>query len=120
MALESITWYTTWILRTSKDHLKKTSMNSITTIIFHDLFYNQRTIKVVVEKCIKYITPILSYIDITHLSDKFVTWTSKIDINSFKSVRNKRKLKITRLKKRRLISRIPHRTCSSHQNNQLY
>ena len=58
-------------------------MNSVTSIIVPDLFYNQRAIKAVVEKCVDKIHPITTYIDITHLTDKSVTWVLRFDIDIF-------------------------------------
>ena len=81
--VHTIPWYKTWESWMNQNLLKKTSMNSVTTIIVPDLLYNQRTIKAVVERCLKEIHPINSYIDITHLTDKSVTWTPKVEIDSF-------------------------------------
>lgn len=50
-----------------------------------------------VNKCIKEITPIESSIKIIHLSDKSVSWISRVgDISSFQSVKNKLSRNITR------------------------
>ena len=85
---DSLSWYKTWESWDKQDILTRTSMNSITNIICPDLFYNQRTIKAVVNRCLEKIPPIESYIDITHLSDKSVEWTSRVgDIASFKSIK---------------------------------
>ena len=65
-------------------------MNSVTSIIVPELTYKQRIIKAVVEKCINEISPIATYIEITHLSDKSVTWVPRADIDSFQSVKKKR------------------------------
>ena len=67
-SVDTMPWYTTWQNWKSMDLFKKTSMNSITTVIIPDVHYNQRTIKTVVERCVRDITPI----DITHISDKSV------------------------------------------------
>ena len=72
--VKTIPWYKTWESWMQQNLFNKTSMNSVTAIIVPELFYNQRTIKSVVEKCLDEIHPILTYIDITHLSDKSVTW----------------------------------------------
>ena len=88
--VDHIPWYNTWDSWMQQNLLRKTSMNSITSIIVPDLFYNERTIKAIVERCIDEIHPITSYIDITHLTDKSVKWVPRVDIASFKSVRNKR------------------------------
>ena len=49
-----------------------------------------------VNRCIKEIPPIESCIQIIHLSDKSVTWKSHVgDIESFKSIKNKRSHKTT-------------------------
>ena len=71
-------WFTTWESWISQDLLTAKSMNTITNIICPDLHYNQRTIKTVVTRCIERIPPIESYIDITHLTDKSVTWKSRV------------------------------------------
>ena len=88
--VSTIPWYKTWESWMQQNLLNKTSMNSITAIIVPELFYNQRTIKTVVEKCLDEIHPIRTYIDITHLSDKSVTWVSRIEVDSFHSVKKKR------------------------------
>ena len=87
---DTIPWYKTWESWMQQNLLLKTSMNSVTAIIVPDLFYNQRTIKAVVEKCIDEIHPITTYIDITHLTDKSVTWVPRVDIDSFQNVKKKR------------------------------
>ena len=89
-------WYILWQKWKSKDLFNKTSMNSITTVICPDLHYNQRTIRSVVERCLRDITPIDSYIDITNLSDKSVSWCSKIEVTSFKSVRGRKHRHLTK------------------------
>ena len=89
--IDDLPWFHTWDSWTSDGLLTTKRMKTMYDIICPDLFYNQRTIKAVVTKCIDLIPPIKSYIEITHLSDKSVTWTSRVDdIDSFKSVRNKR------------------------------
>ena len=87
---ETIPWYKTWESWNQQNLLLKKSMNSVTSIIVPDLIYKERTIKAVVEKCIKEISPIAAYIEITHLTDKSVTWVPRIDIDSFQSVKKKR------------------------------
>ena len=69
--------------------LLKTSMNSVTTIIVPGLFYNERTIKAMVERCMDEIHPITSYIAMTHLTDKSESWLPHVDIDSFQSVRKR-------------------------------
>ena len=82
--------------------LLKTSMNSVTSIIVPDLFYNQRMIKAVVEKFVNEIHPIITYIKITHLTDEPVTLVSRVDIDSSQSVKkNEDVFNISKL--RRLI-----------------
>ena len=71
--------------------LLKTSMNSVTSIVVPDLFYNQRKIKAVVEKYVDEIHPITTYIDITYLTNKSVTWVPRVDIDNFQSVKKKRR-----------------------------
>ena len=85
----NIPWYKTWESWMDQNLLLKTSMNSVPTIIVPDLFYNERTIKAIVERCIDEIHPITSYIDITHLTDKSVSWIPRVDIGSFQSVRKR-------------------------------
>ena len=85
--VETIPWYKTWDSWMQQNLLNKTSMNSVTAIIVPELFYNQRTIKSVVEKYLDEIHPISTYIDITHLSDKSVTRVSQIEVDSFHSVK---------------------------------
>ena len=87
--IETIPWYKTWESWMQQNLLLKTSMNSVTATIVPDLFYNQRMIKGVVEKCIDEIRPITTYIDITHLTDKSVTLVLRVDIDSFQSVNKK-------------------------------
>ena len=70
---DDMPWYKTWESWINQDLLNAKSMNSISDIICPDLFYNQRTIKAVVNRCIEQIPPIETYIEITHLSDKSVT-----------------------------------------------
>ena len=72
------------------ESFEKNSMSSVTIIIVQYLLYNQRMIKVVVERCLEEIHPITSYIDIMHLTEKSVTWVPQVDIGSFQSVKNKR------------------------------
>ena len=52
-----------------------------------DLNFNDRTIQTVVDHCRMKITPLTTYINITHLSDRSVTWSSNITVDSFKSVK---------------------------------
>ena len=71
-SVNTMPWYTTWQTWKSMDLFNKISMNLITTVICPDIHYNQRTINIVVERCVRDITPIDTYISITHLSDKSV------------------------------------------------
>jgi len=93
-SVDTMPWYTTWQTWKSMDLFNKISMNSITTVICPDIHYNQRTIKIVVERCVRDITPIGTYISITHLSDKSVIWSSRIDVASFKSIRGRKSRKM--------------------------
>ena len=88
--VETIPWYKTWESWMQQNLFNKTSMNYVTAIIVPELFYNQRTIKSVVKNCLDEIHPLRTYIDITHLSDKSVTWVPRIDVDSFQSVKKKR------------------------------
>ena len=87
--VNTLSWYKTWESWMQQNILLKISMNSVTSIIVPDLFYNQQTIKAVVEKCINEIYLITAYISITHLSDKPVTWVPHVDIDSFQSAKKK-------------------------------
>ena len=75
---DEMPWYNTWESWDTLGLLEKTSMNSITNIICPDLLFNDRTIKAVVTRCIGKIPPIKAYIQVTHLSDKLVTWISRV------------------------------------------
>ena len=88
--VETTPWYKTCESWMQWNLLLKISMNSVTVIIVPDSFYNQRTVKVVVEKCIDDIHPITTYIEITHLTNKSVTWVPRVDIDSFQTVKKKR------------------------------
>ena len=66
-----------------------------TSIICPDLNFNDRTIQTVVDHCRMKITPLTTYINITHLSDRSVTWSSNITVDSFNSVKNRRTHKST-------------------------
>lgn len=61
----------------------KKSFNSVSGIICADLKYQQRTVQVVVQKCLNEITPINNYINVTHFSDKSIKWESNIEIDNF-------------------------------------
>ena len=87
--IKTISWYKTWESWMQQNVLNETSMNSVTAIIVPELFYNQQTIKSVVEKYLDEIHPISTYTDITRLSDKLVTWVSWIEVDSFHSVKKK-------------------------------
>ena len=68
------------------------SWNKLTNIICPDLNYNDRTIKAVVNSC----TEIESYIKIKNLTDKSVTWISRVgNIDRFNCVKNTRSRKTT-------------------------
>merc|ERR1740124_64765 len=62
--VKTIPWYKTWELWMSQNLLRKTRINSVTTIIVSDLSYNQQTIKAVVVIYLQEIHLITSYIDI--------------------------------------------------------
>ena len=73
--------------------MRSPSINEIGKIICPDLKYNERTVEKIVKRIITDITPVSKYIHINHVSDTSVQWDSLIEVDSFRSLKNKRNKK---------------------------
>ena len=94
-SLEALPWYPIWERWNDKRLMRSPSINEIGKIICPDLSYNERTIQAIVKRITTDITPVTKYIQVSHVSDTSVIWESKIEIDSFRSLKSKRKTKQT-------------------------
>ena len=91
--LDVLPWYSTWEQWNDKYLLRSPSINNIGKIIFPELKYAEQTIQKIVQRIKSDILPVLQYMQENHVFDTSVVWESLIEVDSFRSLKSKKKRK---------------------------
>ena len=72
----------------AKETFTGTSINVIGETVCPKLKYNKQTVQHIAHKIISDITPVASYIKVTHESDTSVKWETLQEIDSYRELRD--------------------------------